>query len=392
MLRFLPLVAIFFSFSAVCQTSYPQAVNSPLTGRTTGPMAYLNFGLGEDRLGGAKMTYLDSNIIVKVVDSVIGNYRIQLSNNHFAYLPKNNFKADSLPFSKPFYLTNSWRVFGDSLYDYVTVGLDAPLPYQSIQQINPSRLVIDVFGATNNTNWITQLSSAKEITNVYHEQIEDDVFRIFIELKHQQHWGYSIYYEGKRLTVRVKRKPLVTSLPFLKIAVDAGHGGTNMGATGRKTRIMEKEFTLKMALELKKALEKERANVFMTRDHDTTLGMIERWDMLNKAKPDFLVSIHLNSSSKDSIQGVSTYYKHIGFRPMTQFILARMLELGLKDFGNIGSFNFSLNGPTDYPNCLVEVAFLSNPEDEQRILDPQFHKDVAKKIVEGIKDWLISCE
>jgi N-acetylmuramoyl-L-alanine amidase len=65
-----------------------------------------------------------------------------------------------------------------------------------------------------------------------------------------------------------------------------------------------------------------------------------------------------------------------------------MEELGLKEHGNVGSFNFSLSGPTDYPNCLVEVAFLSNKEDEKRILNPQFHKDVAAKIVAGIKDWL----
>jgi len=120
------------------------------------------------------------------------------------------------------------------------------------------------------------------------------------------------------------------------------------------------------------------------------LSMTERWEMVKQQEPDLLISIHLNSSAKDSIQGVSTYYKHIGFRPMTQFILKRMLETGLKEFGNIGSFNFTLNGPTDYPNCLVEVAFLSNKEDEERILDPAFHILTAQKITRGIKDWLRS--
>ncbi len=67
-----------------------------------------------------------------------------------------------------------------------------------------------------------------------------------------------------------------------------------------------------------------------------------------------------------------------------------MLELGLNNFGNIGAFNFSLSGPTEYPNCLVEVAFLSNTEDEQKILDPKFHKEVAKKIYKGVGDWLKS--
>ena len=60
----------------------------------------------------------------------------------------------------------------------------------------------------------------------------------------------------------------------------------------------------------------------------------------------------------------------------------------LKEFGNVGSFNFALSGPTEYPNCLVEVAFLSNVEDEKRILDPKFRKAVAAKIMAGVQDWL----
>jgi N-acetylmuramoyl-L-alanine amidase len=64
-----------------------------------------------------------------------------------------------------------------------------------------------------------------------------------------------------------------------------------------------------------------------------------------------------------------------------------MLALRLKEFGNVGSFNFALSGPTEYPNCLVEIAFLSNPADEKRIIDPKFHKAVAKKINEGLRLW-----
>ena len=114
--------------------------------------------------------------------------------------------------------------------------------------------------------------------------------------------------------------------------------------------------------------------------------------MLDTWEPHFLISIHLNSSVKDSVNGVSTYYRYPGFRPLSQFILNSMLELGLAEFGTIGSFNFALSGPTEYPNCLVEVAFLSNREDQKRILDPKFHKEVAQKIVDGIKAWLDDCK
>ena len=375
-----------FSVSAQIRT------NNFIIGKTTGSLPYLEYGLGADRLGGAKMTYLDTNIVVKVIDSTIGNYKIQLSKDHFAYLPKTNFKKDSTIKIQPYYLTNSWMVTGDSVYDYLIVNLEEKLPYRSMQQINPSKIVIDVFGATSNTNWITQRSAAKEITNVYHEQTEDDVFRIIIELKHQQHWGYSIYYKDKRLIIKVKRQPEDLSLDNMKVAVDAGHGGDNNGASGVRTGIAEKKYTLLIAQQLEEALLDKEATVFMTRTKDTAIGMVERTEMIKKEDPHFLISIHLNSSVRDSVSGVSTYYRYIGFRPLTQYIQQSMLKIGLRDFGNIGSFNFALSGPTEYPNCLVEVAFLSNKEDEQLILDPGFHKAVATQIVEGIKEWLKACK
>lgn len=141
------LLFVFCTMAAF--TTYSQA----FYGRTTGPLPYLNYGLGEDRLGGAKMGYLDSNILVKVVDSVKGNYKLQLSQQHFAYLPKTSFKADTAIKLQPYYLTNSWRVWGDSAYDYVAVSLPEKLPYRTVQQIDPSRIVMDIFGVASNTNW-----------------------------------------------------------------------------------------------------------------------------------------------------------------------------------------------------------------------------------------------
>ena len=118
--------------------------------------------------------------------------------------------------------------------------------------------MVDIFGATSNTNWITQLKTTKEIKNVYYDQVEEDVFRVVIELKHAQHWGYSIYYDttGKRLVVQVKRQPAVLDIKKLKIAIDAGHGGDNSGASGLVSKVLEKEYTLKIAKQLQLTLQK----------------------------------------------------------------------------------------------------------------------------------------
>ena len=357
--------------------------------RTKDSLPFLKYGIGEDRLGGAKMTFLDSNVLLKVIDSFKTDYKVQLSQLHSAWINKDNVIKDTDVIIPLQHLTDSWKVTGDSLFDYVTIKLDDKLPYTSRMEINPSRIVVDIFGATSNTNWITQLDSAKEIKNTWYEQPEDDVMRVFIELKHHQHWGYSIFYDSlNKLTIRVKRQPLSLKLKDLTIAIDAGHGGTNTGATGSNTNIKEKDYTLLIAKDLKNELLREKAKVVMTRESDTTLSMYERIAFLHQQNPDLLISIHLNSSDRDSVQGVSTYYRYIGFRPLSVAILQSMLQIGLHEYGNVGSFNFSLNGPTDYPNCLVEVAFLSNKEDEKKILDPAFRMQVAKKIMEGIADFL----
>lgn len=363
--------------------------------RTKGPLPFLEYGIGDDRLGGAKMSYLDTNILVRIVDSFNTDYKVRLSNLHYAYIAKTSVellgKQSGRPVAHNTHLTGAMRVFGDTASDYVTLSLDDRYPYKSQQLLDPSRVVIDVFGVTSNTNWISQFHTAKEIRNTWYEQVEDDVFRIHIQLKHPQHWGYALSYDslGKHLVIRIRRQPPVLDIRKLRIAIDAGHGGDNAGASGGVSKVLEKDYTLLIAEDLRKVLKTAGVkSIFMTRTKDTSLSMPERIAMLKTFDPHFLISIHLNSASSDTVQGTSTYYRYPGFRPLTMAILDRMLTLGLKEYGNVGNFNFSLSGPTDYPNALVEVAFLSNPEDEKKILKPAFRKLVAQKIYLGILDWL----
>lgn len=365
---------------------------SPDVAITKGRLAHLLFGLGEDRLGGAKIGYVDSMVRLKIVGKIDRKYKVQLSKYRTAYidddqvvfLPKGTFTPSSL--------TDTWRVYGDSLYDYVTLGLFARLPYQSMQQINPSKIVVDVFGATNNTNWVVQLENVKEIKNVYYEQTEDEVFRITIELNHRQHWGHFIYYKGNTLVIKVRRQPEKLLLKNLTIAVDAGHGGSNTGAGG-PTGSSEKIITLELALKLKKLLEKEGAKVIMTRTTEKFVDNKDRILFFRDSLPDLLLSIHLNSAADPiRVSGTSTYYRYIGFRNLSHSIYKRILELGLKEYGNTGSFNFMLNSPTEYPNALVETVFISNPEDEMKILDENFQQQMAEKIVQGMKDFLEQCK
>jgi N-acetylmuramoyl-L-alanine amidase len=130
---------------------------------TKGRLAHLEYGLGDDRLGGAKIGYLDSNIVLKIIGKAGSHFKVQLAKNRTAYitddqvslLPKGSFSPESL--------TAKWNVYGDETFDFVKIGLFAKLPYQSFQLVNPSKIVVDIFGATNNTNWINQLENVQEI-------------------------------------------------------------------------------------------------------------------------------------------------------------------------------------------------------------------------------------
>ena len=361
---------------------------APNVAVTKGRLAHLLFGLGDDRLGGAKIGYIDSSVLLNVIGKVGSMYKVRLSKYRTAYidddavdfLPKGTFTPESL--------TDKWTVYGDSAFDYVQLGLFARLPYQGFQLVDPSKIIVDVFGATNNTNWITQLENTKEIKNVFYEQIEDEIFRITIELKHAQHWGHIIYYKGNSLVIKIKRQPQNLALRNLTIAVDAGHGGSNTGAGG-PTGSSEKMLTLAVSLKLQKALEQAGAKVIMTRTTEKFFDNKERILFYRDSMPDLLISIHLNSSADPiRVAGTSTFYRYIGFRNLSNAIYKRMLELGLKEYGNNSSFNFMLNSPVEYPNALVETLFLSNPEEEMKILDEGFQQQIADKIVLGIKDFL----
>ena len=82
MIRFSFIICIIFSPLLVLS----QTGNKYLVGRTTGELPFLEYGLGADRLGGAKMGLLDTSIVLKIVDSTVINYKVQLSTAHYAWI------------------------------------------------------------------------------------------------------------------------------------------------------------------------------------------------------------------------------------------------------------------------------------------------------------------
>ena len=368
---------------------FTQISHAQLTGTITGKLPQLAYSNGEDRLGSAKMGYIDTGIVLPVIDSVNELYHVALSKNHSAYIDKKQLAIKADTAKQKTALTESWSVRGDSIFDYVSISLSKKIAYKSWLELSPAKIVVDLYGVMSNTNWITQLQSAKEVKGIAFEQTEDDVVRLTISLKHQQPWGYSIGFRGRSLQIKIKQFPAKRQLKNMVIAIDAGHGGTNTGASGLTAGVQEKNYTLLFAKELQKILKRKHATVIMTRDNDTSFDNKDRVLFLQQQWPDLFVSFHLNSSSRATAQGVSTYYKHVAYRPFTQALLKRLLAIeGLKEFGNVGNFNFQPIQPTEFNSSLVEVAFLSNAEDEKLILDETFRKKVATQVCKGMKDFL----
>ena len=360
-----------------------------------GRRPFFNVGLGSDRLGGAKLGYVQPGARVAVTGKVGRQYRVQLSDSMEGWLPQEY--ATLLPPETPLpkSLTGSINIAGDPETDYVTVSLSERLPYTSDQQVDPPAITVDIFGATSNTNWITHETSAKGIRSVSWDQIGTEHYRLTITLAYNQHWGYDIRYVGSSIQVKVRRPPVLASpdsvLQDVLIAVDAGHGGDNRGAIG-STGVLEKDITLAIAQHLDSVLTARGARVYMTRTNGDAASMTDRSENIVASNARLLVSIHCNSigyaSDPERVNGTGTFYRYVGFQPLATTMMDKMIELGLRQFGVVGSFNFTLNALTQMPNVLLETIFLSNPEEEMLLMDDNFRRALAAKAADGVEQFL----
>ncbi len=383
------LVSILWLLCAAIPSQRARAQSEmPLYVKTTGKLPQLAWSAGADRLGSAKMGYMDTGIILKVADTLGSLYKIKLAANRHAYIEKSLVTPIEMVMKPAVVTSESWRVKGGDGPDSLTINLGRKVAYQSWMETQPSRIVLELYGVQANTNWITQLRSAREVASVDYWQVEDDVVQVVIQLNHMQHYGYHIAYRGNQLLLTVRVPPQDKKLKDKLIVIDAGHGGTNIGARGSTSGILEKDYTLLFAKALEKALKEKGARVLMVRDKDTLIDNKDRVLWTIAQNPDLFISIHFNSSGRKEVRGTSTYYKNVAFKPLATSILNQLLEINdLQEFGLVGSFNFQPVQPTEYPSCLVEVAFLSNPDDEKMVMNMDFRNKVAKQIKLGIQDW-----
>jgi N-acetylmuramoyl-L-alanine amidase len=226
--------------------------------------------------------------------------------------------------------------------------------------------------------------------------------------------------------------PAAAAVPLLTIAIDPGHGGTETGAIG-PGGLQEKEATLEIARRVAAALPKVLAcRTVLTRDSDVLISLDDRTSIANHEKADLFLSIHANSSRAASAKGSETYYLSLeasdkiaqevakeenqsaaaaspsgngaSANPSLDFILwdlaqsahlkesselaeAIQAELnGVSDTGNRGikQAPFRVLVGATMPAVLVEVAFISNPEEEKKLKSPEFQQAVADAVARAV--------
>ena len=390
----------FLSFQGVLlaqenDTTDTNELNDTISIKTvkTLPGAYFNSSCGNDRLGGSKMGFIDTNIVLKVKEATQELYKVILSENRYAYIPK-EMVADTVVAEEATQVcaTSSTNTSNQGKFDRIKINLPLRKPYLIRENLNPHQLIIEVFGTQNNSNWMTQYTNLEAIESLDVVQNESDVTTYIANLKNITSWGYSAKYENNTLIIDVKHAPEFT-LKGMTIGVDAGHGGPqSLGAIGRTTKVMEKELNLSMAYILKEMLEAQGAKVVLSRVGDEAMNMSERKAKFLENNIDLMISIHCNAAGGNA-HGTSTYYKHIQNRELAKLILCRLGEIKDVDiWGLVGNFNFSLNAPTEYPAVLVETLFLSYKPDEEKIIQPKYQKLMMKKVTDGIKDYLKYCK
>ncbi|NOU72702.1 N-acetylmuramoyl-L-alanine amidase [Paenibacillus sp. LMG 31458] len=174
------------------------------------------------------------------------------------------------------------------------------------------------------------------------------------------------------------------------IVIDAGHGGKDVGATGQ-TGIHEKDLTVQTALNIKQELaEKTGANIVLTREQDEFLTLAERVEIAENHAADLFISIHFDAFTSNDVAGITTYYNKPADRQLATMIHDKIFEQNIdtRDRG-VSQGDYFVLRENKNPSLLLELGYISNQADEQRIQTQDFQNKAAAAITEGIISYLI---
>ncbi|MGF1481929.1 MAG: N-acetylmuramoyl-L-alanine amidase [Cyanophyceae cyanobacterium] len=287
--------------------------------------------------------------------------------------------------------------------------LQNPVPV-SVQQ-GDHTLTLTLYNTTAQTDTI-RLDDDPLIERLDWQQVTPTQIAYTFHLKTEQQWGYDLRYEGTSLLLTLQHppEPLSSSntlnagiavanaahpLSGVKILLDPGHGGEELGARG-PNGVPEKEVNLVVSKLLQQELEQRGATVYMTRDTDEDVSLKERVDMIDEIQPAIALSIHYNALPDDgdalNTAGIGTFWYHPQAHNLAVFMHNYLVET--LDRPSYGVFwnNLALTRPHTAPAVLLELGFMINPVEFEWITNPQQQQQLAEAIAQGVVAWFNQAE
>ncbi|MBS9388980.1 MAG: N-acetylmuramoyl-L-alanine amidase [Dolichospermum sp. WA123] len=263
----------------------------------------------------------------------------------------------------------------------------------SVEQGNNS-FILTLYNTTAQTDTI-RLDDDPLISRLDWQQVSPTQVKYTFNLKKLQQWGYKLRYDNTTLVLTLRHPPQLKNskrLPLsgIKIVLDPGHGGKESGASG-PTGYLEKDVNLIISQLLRDELVKRGAKVVMTREDDRDVSLVERQTIINKQEPAIALSIHHNSlpdnGDAEKTKGFGTFWYHPQSHSLAVFLQNYVVKkLGKPSYGVFWN-NLALTRPSAAPAVLLELGFMSSPDEFEEIVNPQAQKKMANILADGITKW-----
>lgn len=377
------------SFSVKNETDFPKLI-------TTNKNSLLTYTLAPIRLGAPLRNELPKDVILKC-NGIFGDYyRVRLNDTEEGYINSEYVKELPVNIPLPSYYINPISTYPTATGDVVKIPFLENVPFDVYPDPYQNRIVINLYGVKTSSTWIIHKSNLRFIEEITWQQVDKETYRIFVNLKSSKIWGYELKPNGKELLFKLKYPPVFNlknekPLKGIKISIEAGHGGSNSGAVSL-SGIKEKDINLKLSLMLGKLFKKHGAEVLQIRDTDKDMLLLEKRDIATNSDANIHFSIHANSSEPENeflgTSGTCTFYHNPFWAKLAETVFDKLVELNLKPFGSVGSFNYRVTRMSEMPSILVEQAFMSNAEDDEKLADENFRAKMAQKIYDGLINYL----
>ncbi|OBY81464.1 N-acetylmuramoyl-L-alanine amidase [Paenibacillus sp. KS1] len=172
------------------------------------------------------------------------------------------------------------------------------------------------------------------------------------------------------------------------IVLDPGHGGHDPGSVGQQGTL-EKDVTLQTVQAIKRELQRRTgAQVVVTREQDETVSLQQRIDVAEEKSADLYVSVHYDAFDTGEAEGMTTYYYDDSNWQLANTMHEHLKQsLNMRDRGvHVG--DYMVLRDNSRPSILLELGYISNHDDEQRMKSQAFQEQAANAIVDGIIDVL----